>query len=41
MTLLALLVPILALALFAVLVVLLYRIWSKRQRSKAAQVLAT
>jgi hypothetical protein len=24
-----------------VLVVLLYRIWSKRQRSKAAQVLAT
>jgi len=41
MTLLALLVPVLALALFAVLVVLLYRIWSKRQRSKAAQVLAT
>lgn len=41
MTLLALLVPILALALFAVLVVLLYRIWSKRKRSKAAQVLAT
>ena len=41
MTLLALLVPVLALALFAVLVVLLYRIWPKRQRSKAAQVLAT
>ena len=41
MTLLALLVPVLALALFAVLVVLLSRIWSKRQRSKAAQVLAT
>lgn len=41
MTLLALLVPILALAVFAVLVVLLYRIWSKRKRSKAAQVLAT
>lgn len=41
MTLLALLVPVLALALFAVLVVLIYRIWSKRKQSKAAQVLAT
>jgi len=36
MTLLALLVPLLALALFAVLVALLYRLWSKRKRSKVA-----
>lgn len=41
MTLLALLVPLLALGLFVVLVVLLYQLWSKRKRSKAAQALAT
>ena len=36
MTLLALVVPVLALGLFAVLLVLLYRVWSKRKRSKVA-----
>lgn len=41
MTALALVVPVLALALFAVLLVLLYRVWSKRKRSKVAQLLAT
>ena len=36
MTALALVVPVLALGLFAVLLVLLYRVWSKRKRSKVA-----